>query len=78
MANHPQSRKLRLIRVLDAETREVVFDSITSGEAAKKLNFSQPFYNNEKGSNERHSKRDACITDSTPHNETNQMSQTLS
>jgi len=23
-------------------------------------------------------KRDACITDSTPHNETNQMSQTLS
>ncbi len=40
MANHPQSRKLRLIRVLDAETREVVFDSITSGEAAKELNFS--------------------------------------
>jgi len=38
----------------------------------------RPFYNNEKGSNERHSKRDACITDSTPHNETNQMSRTLS
>jgi hypothetical protein len=31
-----------------------------------------------KGSNERHSKRDACITDSTPHNQTNQMSRTLS
>ena len=29
------------------------------------------------GSNERHSKRDACITASTPHNQTNQMSQTL-
>jgi transposase InsO family protein len=36
------------------------------------------FYNNEKGSNGRHSKRGACITDSTPHNQTNQMSQTLS
>jgi hypothetical protein len=26
----------------------------------------------------RHSKRDACIADSTPHNQTNQMSRTLS
>ena len=31
-----------------------------------------------KGLNERHSKRDACITDNTPHNQTNQMSQALS
>ena len=31
-----------------------------------------------KGSNERHSKRDACITANTPHNQTTQMSQTLS
>jgi hypothetical protein len=31
-----------------------------------------------KGSNERHSKRDACITDSKPHNKTNQISRTLS
>ena len=38
----------------------------------------EPFYSNGKGSNERHSKRDACITDNAPHNQTNQMSQTLS
>jgi len=31
-----------------------------------------------KGSNERHSKRAACITGNAPHNQTNQMSQTLS
>jgi hypothetical protein len=38
----------------------------------------KPFYNNAKGSNGRHSKRDACITASTPHNQTKQMSRTLS
>ena len=31
-----------------------------------------------KGSNERRSKRAACITGNAPHNQTNQMSQTLS
>ncbi|MEP0963759.1 MAG: hypothetical protein ABJQ70_06185, partial [Roseobacter sp.] len=30
-----------------------------------------------KGSNERHSKRDACITGNAPHKQTKQMSQTL-
>jgi hypothetical protein len=30
------------------------------------------------GSNERRSKHDACITGNAPHNETNQMSKTLS
>tara|TARA_B110000503_G_scaffold138053_1_gene223424 strand:+ start:533 stop:814 length:282 start_codon:yes stop_codon:yes gene_type:complete len=33
---------------------------------------------NAKGSSEKHSKRDACITARKPHNQTNQMSQTLS
>ena len=30
------------------------------------------------GSNERRSKRDACITDNAPHNQTNKMSKTIS
>ncbi|CUH70198.1 hypothetical protein TL5118_04173 [Thalassovita autumnalis] len=38
----------------------------------------KPFWNNEKGSNRKRSKRDACITASAPHNQTNQMSRTLS
>ena len=35
----------------------------------------KPFQNRGKGSNERRSKREACITDNAPHNQNNQMSQ---
>jgi hypothetical protein len=31
----------------------------------------KPFYNKEKGPNERRSKRGACITGNAPHNQTN-------
>ena len=34
----------------------------------------KPFYSNVKGSNERRSKRDACITENSRHNAINQMS----
>ena len=38
----------------------------------------KPFYSNAKGSNGRHSKCGACITDNALPNEANQMGQTLS
>ncbi|PYG25028.1 hypothetical protein C8N36_1391 [Pelagimonas varians] len=52
--------------------------STTSHPPASTSAVTKPFYNNAKGSNEGHSKRGACITASTPHNQTNKMSQTLS
>ncbi|EEE37212.1 hypothetical protein RKLH11_1048 [Rhodobacteraceae bacterium KLH11] len=42
------------------------------------MGVTKPFWNNEKGSNRRRSKRDACITANAQHNQTDQMSQTLS
>ena len=70
----PRSKPSSITTIISATTRA----STTSHRPTSTSDATKSFYSNVKGSNERHSKRDACITASTPHNQTNQMSQNLS